>query len=483
MAVASPARTVALRLLSRQRRRGARARDLLRGAHEMSSLGSKGRALATRLVLGVNVAAGELDHRIDAHVMHAGKLEPLVRDAFRLAAFEVLYLDTPTQVSVSQGVELVRSVQPRAARMANAVLRRIGEGRAQVDDAREVVAAVAAGAKREPSEEELCLASGYPSWIVRRLVGTLGPRAAASVCAGALEPAPVYVSVPLFGGEEVVARMEAEGLEPVEAGLPRAWRIGQAGALGSSGLVRACAVVTADLAAQAVCRMASVASGRLLEVGQGRGTKSLLLVGDAAELSGKSGTLEVHGCDSIASKVRVSRERMRVAGLPTTVSCTEFDATKLGNDEEIPAELSGSFDAVLVDAPCSGSGTMRRHPEIPWSLDEAALDVANEGSLPRLQLSLLEAAAGRVAPGGSLVYATCSLFDEENVGVVDAFLASDAGRGFRRENVLEAPGVASLDDRARLVVSSWVSERGDFQSVPIEGSFDGHYCCRLVRRV
>ena len=150
MAVASPARTTALHLLGAQRRRGARARDLMR----------KGRALATRLVLGVNVASGELDRRIDSFVSRPGSLEPRVRDALRLASFELLYLDTPRQVAVSQGVELVRGVQPRAARMANAVLRRVAECRPEVDEAREAVGAAAAGARVVVTGEELSVESG-----------------------------------------------------------------------------------------------------------------------------------------------------------------------------------------------------------------------------------------------------------------------------------------------------------------------------------
>ena len=166
MAVASPARTTALRILGAQRRRNARARDLMRGAREMDLLGHKARSLATRLVLGVNVASGELDRRIDSFVTHASALQPRVRDALRLAAFEVLYLETPRQVAVSQGVELVRGVQPRAARMANAVLRRIADCRGEVDDAGEAVRIAASGEVRGITSAQLSMTSGYPEWLL-----------------------------------------------------------------------------------------------------------------------------------------------------------------------------------------------------------------------------------------------------------------------------------------------------------------------------
>ena len=78
------------------------------------------------------------------------------------------------------------------------------------------------------------------------------------------------------------------------------------------------------------------------------------------------------------------------------------------------------FDTVFIDAPCSGTGTMRRHPEIPWRLTEKDVTV----ELPKLQLTMLKEAAARVAAGGELIYATCSVFDEENTQVVEAFLNS-----------------------------------------------------------
>ena len=115
------------------------------------------------------------------------------------------------------------------------------------------------------------------------------------------------------------------------------------------------------------------------------------------------------------------------------------------------------FDTVFIDAPCSGTGTMRRHPEIPWRLTEKDVTV----ELPKLQLSMLKEAAARVAAGGELIYATCSVFDEENTQVVDAFLEFD---------------------QAKKLVSVRQNDRGLFQSVPVNAdSYDGHFCARLVR--
>lgn len=477
MAVASPARRTALHLLGAQRRRRARARDLMRGAREMETLGRKGRALATRLVLGVNVASGELDRRIDSFVSRPGSLEPRVRDALRLASFELLYLDTPRQVAVSQGVELVRGAQPRAARMANAVLRRVAECRPEVDEAREAVAAAAAGTRIAVTGEELSVASGYPMRLAERLVSAVGVRRAAGMCACALEPAPIYVAAGKAGAEEVEGLLGKAGLEPAASELPGCWRLGAPAGLSRSGLLGTCDVVAADMAAQMCCRVAA-GTGRVLEVGQGRGTKSLLLASLASQLGGGA---RIVGCELVASKARLSAARMESAGLSDVVSCVEFDGTRLADEDNLPEELRGQFDSVLVDAPCSGTGTMRRHPETAWALDQEIIEPGNDDSLPSLQLGLLRAAASRVAPGGSLVYATCSVLSEENSCVVERFLASEEGRGFVRGDILAAPAVAALDEGSRVPFERNLNERGEFQSTPIHDAFDGHFFARLIR--
>ena len=138
------------------------------------------------------------------------------------------------------------------------------------------------------------------------------------------------------------------------------------------------------------------------------------------------------------------------------------------------------FDTVFIDAPCSGTGTMRRHPEIPWRLTEN--DVTTE--LPKLQLTMLKEAAARVAAGGELVYATCSVFDEENAQVVDAFLASPEGAGFSLAPLSEAQILQLPEfEQAKQLVSVRQNDRGLFQSVPVNAdSYDGHFCARLVHK-
>ena len=247
--------------------------------------------------------------------------------------------------------------------------------------------------------------------------------------------------------------------------------------LSKSGLLGTCDVVAADMAAQMCCRVAAGA-GRVLEVGQGRGTKSLFLASLASQLGGGA---HIVGCELVASKARLSAARMESAGLSDVVSCVEFDGTRLADEDDLPEALRCQFDSVLVDAPCSGTGTMRRHPETAWALEQAIVDPENVDSLPSLQLRLLRAAASRVAVGGSLVYATCSVLPEENSCVVERFLASEEGHGFVRGDILTAPAVAALDEGSRAPFERNLNERGEFQSTPIHDAFDGHFFARLIR--
>lgn len=413
MARLSPARRAALALLGERRRRGARARDLLRGSEVLAALDERDRGLAVRLVMGVTAAEGALDDMIDAHLRRGAHLEPRVRDALRLAAFELVHLGARPDVAVSQGVELARAAAPRAAGLANAVLRRVAEqDAARVAAARERVASGAFDAR------DLVLIGALPEWLAERALASLGAARAAAWAAGALEPAGAWVAAnrARHTVHEAEVLLAEAGCAPEAGPLPGSFQLGAPARLAPSGLVERVDVMPCDLAAQEVALACAPAPGeRVLEVGQGRGTKTLLLMG-AAFAAG--GPCEVTAVEVSPRKSKLARRRMEEAGVAGHVRCVCADGRVLPDDLD-------TFDLVFLDAPCSGAGTLARHPEIAWSLTPEA-----PTELSVLQGELLSAAATRVAPGGRLVYATCSVLDEENDAVVQAFLASAAGAGF-----------------------------------------------------
>lgn len=482
------ARVVAAEILAEQRRRSAHARDLLRTSPLMGQLSARDRAFVTRLVLGVVATEGVLDRAIARHLRSNGELEPKVRDCLRVSAYEMLYLGTEPAVAVSQGVSLVKHVNVRASGLANAVLRRIGEE--DVPAMRAAVERVQAGTGPDaPSSADeaslaadLALVAGVPVWIVR---GALSSYGTAEACVWALaqrEPAPIYVAgnLRVQSDEACENMLRSRYFQPERTSLAGAWALGKATHLAKSGLVHEARVLPSDLSAQLVARVATPRPAEeALEVGQGRATKSILMLNNALRLGGEA---TVVGVDSEQFKCDVARERFALAGWESRTQTYCLDARDLGDLQALPEGLQRSFDVVFVDAPCSGVGTIRRHPEIAWSLRHGDVQGQLKGELPRLQLELLRAAAFRVAPGGSLVYATCSFLPAEDEEVVRAFLREEIGRQFTPAPTWEAPGVAGVGDGAAELLSSCSTPDGFSRLRPSQGAFDQHFCARLVRR-
>ena len=231
-------------------------------------------------------------------------------------------------------------------------------------------------------------------------------------------------------------------------------------------------VVIADLAAQLVALVAAPEPGtRLLEVGQGRGTKSILLESACAR---RGGACEIAGVDAVASKAGIASERMARAGLAGHVSSITWDASKL-DAPDAPDGLRGSFDAAFVDAPCTGTGTMRRHPEVPSRL--AAEIPGAVAELASLQLCLLEKAAALVATGGTLCYSTCSVLPAECEDVVAAFLSGEAGSSFEVIRASSAPAA----ELARDAIAKCETAEGYLRTWPEREGMDGHFCALLQR--
>lgn len=482
MARLAPARRAALRLSAECRQRDARAREVLRTSDVMDGLEARDRAFATRLVLGVQRARGLCDAVVDAHLTH-GHLEPRVRDALRLSTFELLYLGTPTQVAVSQGVELAAVASRRARGLANAVLRRVAaEDVPAMEAARGRVRA--ARAEGDVSEAaDVALVGALPEWLARELVASLG----AGACALALDamepPAPtVAANLSINSEGEAFARLADAGLRPSRLPWPGCIALGAQAGLAASGLVEETCVLPADPAAQMVSWLAAPAENvdAMLEVGQGRATKTLLIAGANRRLGGK---VLLACVDSVAFKSRLARERVRTGGLGGRATCVTLDATRL-DTRDVPRELRGTFGQVFVDAPCSGTGTMRRHPEVAWSLGHESV-CGGSATLPALQLRMLSAAAARVAPGGTLAYSTCSDLRAEDEDVVRAFLASEAGRGFAPLPATEAPCASVLGQESLRILRAMTGRDGFLRT---EGGralgldCDGHFLA-LMRRV
>lgn len=443
------ARSAALEVVSRVRERKAYAHETLDAVLNARKLSREDAAFATRLAYETVASRGTVDEIVSGFVTKKSQIEPRVSDAMAVATSEILFMSTASHAAVSQGVELVRSVRPEASRMANAILRRIAEkagdfpwGDSQTDDA------------------ALARLYRHPVWLASLWIAELGRERAASVMAANNEPAPLFVSVlpGLNTSATALAELQEAGVDLTPGTLAGVWRAKDASRIISAPQVHEGRVIVMDEAARfAAEAVPLVAGSRVAEIGAGRGSKSLVLAARAAEL----GAADVLAVDIHEFKLDRLAEAAQRLGLQVRTALG--DATQLDAEEFAPS----SFDSVLIDAPCSGLGTLRRHPDRRWTAQPSELE-----SVAALGTSLLAEAAKLVRPGGFMVYSTCTIARAENQDVILDFLGSQTGAGFR------------IDPLSGDIPADWVrfmTEEGFFQSLPEPGGPDGHFVARLVR--
>lgn len=446
---ASPARLAALYVTGEIRTRRAFAHELIAKNIDTADMSRQDRAFATLLVLGVVSTSGALDSIINRGIRKPSDLSPEVRDALRISTYEIIYLGKEPHAAVDQGVELVRAAAPSASGLGNAVLHRILKMREEFPFG-----------DPEHDVDALALAYAFPSWMAKRLIEDLGAQDASKLMHASNEEAPLYIAVnSIMAADGEVESIFAEAgstLKPAgSAGVNPAgcYRVENARAI-ADGRVRKLfsegKILVSDASAQAIASfvVGDDPAAEVLEVGAGRGTKTILIQNDAKRRFGSQ--LKLTSMDVRDFKAELLAERAKVYGVELE-DIVRGNAARL--DEIMPGRL---FDTIFIDAPCSGLGTLRRHPEIRWRMREQHIkELANTG------YSLLKSAAGQVKPGGQIIYATCTVTYEENNAIVKRFLESPEGAEFALAPLGDKPCFASL-------LSS--------------GSPDAHFAARFVRR-
>lgn len=430
---ATPARTAAVGTLRRLRERDGFAQEVIGAVIDPAPLSPEDKGFATRLVLGVVSTRGVLDELIGRCLNSPSDIDATVRDALQVSAYELVFLRKAPHAAVDQGVELVRSVAPRAGGLANAVLRRLVKARDAFPFG-------------DPSRDLAAYARlhGFPQWLAEMLVADLGAPAAHAFMTASNEPAPLFVAVNAARAtdDEVLAvlREAKEDPQPVAVdgtAVPGCFRLGN-GAVLLDGRVRRLLnggkLLVSDAASQAVAARVAAAAGApeaFLEVGAGRGTKTILLQSDFLRTNGaQAGTFCT--VDSHQFKTGLLERRAADYGIRVAEALTG-DGTRLDG-----VVGSRQFGAVFIDAPCTGLGTLRRHADIRWRLRQPLI-----AEHAQLDGRLLASAAAHVAPGGLLAYATCTVTPAENERAVEAFLASEAGAAFAVEEQAGRPFFAT----------------------------------------
>ncbi len=472
MAQLTPSRNLAFDIYKECRQRDAYAKNLLHEYFKKSNIDQRDKAFCSRLVLGTVASHGYLSQLIDEYKKPGIRIKPDVKYALELTVFEMLYMGTPCEVAISQGVELVGQVDEFAKGFANALLRTIAQNEAEKH-------AQLAEVSSDYSFKDLLRLSALPEWLLKKIKKSR-PQAYQNIALSNLTYPPVYLYVDetSYDVSELYSQLENLALQPEYTALPTSIKLNAPSKVHSLECLNGqSSCVVSDLAAQAVCLLSYPDPDSLmLEVGQGRATKTLQFE-SLSSLQGKPAV--VIGVDLFDYKTDLAQDRLAHQWHDTTFSLA-LDATRL-DTPFIPMALDNDFDQVFVDVPCSGTGTMRRHPEICWSIQPDAFNRGDEDSLVVLQQRILQAAASKVVEGGQLMYSTCSILKEENEDQIEAFLASDRGKNFKVMSVTDIAFAKDLSDKAYEFIEMHETEEGYFQTTPKSGECDGHFLCVLER--
>lgn len=399
---AALARHTAFRALCAIEQRGAYAHLALREALGTTAHSAVDAGLASEIVHGVTVWRRLLDHWIAALAHgHAGHLERAVRTILRMALYQVRFLERiPAYAAVNDAVELTKVHAPKAARLVNGVLRTALRQTDYVAPAR----TTAQLGELDPADAALRLS--YPDWLLTRLTDAYGFAFAVEVLA-AMNRSPVRtlrVNRLVTTREAVLAQLTARGVH-AEASpmLDEAIRLQGHVPLESLPEVRSGLCTLQGESSMLVAPLLAPRAGEaILDACAAPGGKATHL----AEISDDQATITA--VDLHAHRVREIAAAAGRLGL-SSVKAVAGDAR----------EITGEYDAILLDAPCSGLGTIARKADLKWTATPAKI-----ASLAAVQTELLAAMAKRVKLGGRLLYSTCTLTVEENEVQRERFLAA-----------------------------------------------------------
>jgi 16S rRNA (cytosine967-C5)-methyltransferase len=426
----------------------AAADDALNESLHRTPLDTRDRALALELVYGVLRHQLTLDWRLDrVATKPMAKLPAHARAALRLGAYQLLCLDRiPSSAAVNESVALMTSGRTPGhwPGFVNAVLRALtrADAPAWPDQTGDPIKA-------------LSIRHSCPPWLTERWIARFGVERAAGLCEATamIPPLTIRANTLRISREQLIARLTELGchaqpttISPVGAVLDKC------GSIEDIPLFREGVFYVEDEAAQLIAPLLDPQPGELvLDACAAPGGKTTQL----AALMRNRG--EIIALDRSAERLRLVDGNCRRLGIGI-VRTVRADVT-----QPLPATLRGPFDRILVDAPCSGLGVLRRHPEGKWRKKAGML-----AQHQLVQQQVLEQVRRLLRPGGVLVYSTCSSEPEENERVIDQFC--QAHQDFHRESV--APWLSPSG-------SSLVTAQGDLSTMLNDQSMDLFYAARL----
>ena len=431
----SPSRRATFDVLHRVFTQDAYAVDLLHSSL-LDQLSIADRGLATEITMGVLRWRSVLERVLQPYIKQTfSRLDIEVQLALQIGAYQLLFLDRiPANAAVNESVELVKRSRKRSASgLANAVLRKI----AGLDES----------AKREAVTDPVI---AQPAWMVGRWKKHYGEEAARKICAFNQQKP---VTAIRFTDTNAEAELRSVGIELEPGRICRhACRV-VSGDVTSILAFREGRVVVQDEASQLIALM--VQGRKILDCCAAPGGKTSLIAQRNPEARITAVELHEH-------RLRLMQERVQAAN----IFFLQSDARQLTFRRE--------FDSVLADMPCTGTGTLARNPEIKWRLKYEDI-----GELAQRQREILTTGLATLAPGGTLVYSTCSLEPEENEQVVNEVLK--ATPGFALQEC--APLLQKLEDEEELVagVSKQIVSGKFLRTIPGIHDCDGFFAAVIAR--
>lgn len=443
------ARQIAVRILTRVEKEGAYANILLRS--QLAGIeDSRERNLTTALVNGVLKNKMTLDFALRKHLSKPMSALPNeVRAALRIGVFQILFLDKiPHPVAINESVEALKAINPTFVPLVNSVLRKSAEKGWNFSWPN----------KQKEPVKYLATYYSHPEWLVKKWLKRWGYEETEALLKVNNSPSNTCVRTNTLkiSQEQLKEDLEKEGIKVTRGKVPETLYLDDFGAIESLPAFKQGQMTVQDESSQLVAHILQPQPGdRVLDVCSSPGGKTTHI----AQMMQNSG--QILAVDLYPQKLEKITELAKRLGI-TCIDTMEGDARLLEGVE-------GTFDRVLVDAPCSGLGVIRRRADLRWQKNEEEIK-----ALPKLQLEILLKASEYVREEGELVYSTCTTEPEENFEVVKAF--RKLRPQFQPVDLSEALPFAITDERDLAQL-----KKGVWQILPHKDHMDGFFLAKFKR--
>lgn len=396
-------RFVALTLLERVDKGGAYSNLVVKEAIEKSKLNSKDARLLTEMVYGTISQQLRLDFYLAPFLKQAKKIDPWVRCLLRLSVYQLEFLDkVPSHAILNEAVEIAKERgNIGASKFVNGVLRTLQrEGVPSLENISD-------------EKERLSIEFSLPLWLVETFIAQMGIAETRTLGQSLLEPSHVSgrVDTRFCTRENALKELNELGIEAKASKLSAVGVVAEKGFLAGSQLFQAGEMTIQDESSMLVAPILQVAPNHhVLDACAAPGGKTTHIATYLDKTQGGQVTaLDIH--PHKVKLIQQNADRLHVADV---VEARQLDAREVATTFE-----AATFDRILVDAPCSGMGLIRRKPDIKYQKQASDFE-----KLPTIQLEILESVAPTLKSGGLLVYSTCTILSAENEAVVAAFLAN-----------------------------------------------------------